>query len=680
MSASEVLTDETRGRLRSAFGVEPTNVYGATETAGIASECRHGRLHRYEDLVIAEIVDEDNRPVAPGEFGAKLLVTVLFSRTQPLIRYEMSDRVQALVGACPDGLPYALIGGVEGREEEVLTLAGVTVHPNVFHRALERLDVAGWQVIEEGGRLRILLARPASGLDPAAVGLAVTSALESVGVRGIAIDIRGRRFDPADRPGQSAAHPRGTGAPASRRSPMNEMHDGGEHPAMSHDRHAGHSVAMFRDKFWLSLALTIPVLIWSGDPQHWLGYTAPGFPGSALIPPVFGTIVFVYGGLVFLRGARGELAGRQPGMMTLISLAIVVAFVTSWAGTLGLFEVEIWWELATLITIMLLGHWLEMRSIAQARGALSALAELLPDTAERVNGSGTQTVPLSALAVGDIVLVRPGARVPADGVVAEGSADVDESMITGESKTVAKEPGDAVVAGTVAAGGSLRVRVSAVGEETALSGIMRMVAAAQASASRAQALADRAAAILFYVALGAGVVTLVFWWIAGDPEGALVRTATVSSTLPPRSDSGSGDPDRHRDPISRSRIAWHRPAAGATRAIVGPRGDPGFARHLVRDIQNLGRANWLPTRCRPQCRGGVALSRGGRPSDGRGGDRDEPARSSSRPRPSCVRRPTLPYEPIVADAELRRGRSRQGACVQDTPQWFTDGNGLRMPR
>ena len=297
--------------------------------------------------------------------------------------------------------------------------------------------------------------------------------------------------------------------------------------AMSHDRHEGHSVAMFRDKFWLSLALTIPVVIWSGDPQQWLGYTAPVFPGTTLIPPVLGTIVFLYGGVVFLRGARTELAGRQPGMMTLISLAIVVAFITSWAGTLGLFEVEIWWELATLITIMVLGHWLEMRSIAQARGALTALAELLPDTAERVTDGGTETVALSALAVGDIVLVRPGARVPADGIVAEGSADVDESMITGESVTVAKALGDRVVAGTVAAGGSLRIRVSAIGEATALSGIMRMVAAAQASASRAQALADRAAAILFYVALGSGAVTLAFWWLRGDREGALVRTATV---------------------------------------------------------------------------------------------------------------------------------------------------------
>ena len=284
---------------------------------------------------------------------------------------------------------------------------------------------------------------------------------------------------------------------------------------------------MFRDKFWLTLALAVPVLVWSGDPQHWLGYQAPSFQGAALIPPTLGTIVFVYGGLVFLRGARAELVERQPGMMTLISLAIVVAFVTSWAGTLGWFQVEIWWELATLITIMLLGHWLEMRSIAQARGALAALAELLPDTAERVVDSGTEIVPLSALVIGDIVLVRPGARMPADGEVAEGAADVDESMITGESRTVTKEAGDSVVAGTVAAGGSLRVRVSAVGEETALSGIMRMVAAAQASASRAQALADRAAAILFYVALLSGVVTLVFWWAQGDREGALVRTATV---------------------------------------------------------------------------------------------------------------------------------------------------------
>jgi Cu2+-exporting ATPase len=313
-----------------------------------------------------------------------------------------------------------------------------------------------------------------------------------------------------------------------RTAPADEMAGGhGPSHGAGHDRHAGHSVAMFRDKFWLSLALTIPVVLLSTDIQEWFGYTVPTFPGSEYLPAILGTVVFLYGGLVFIRGAQGELVSRQPGMMTLITLAIVVAFVTSWAGTLGLFEVEIWWELATLITIMLLGHWLEMRSIAQARGALAALAALLPDTAERVTGDGTETVPLDALAVGDVLLVRPGARVPADGEVVEGEADVDESMITGESKTVSKSPGDRVVAGTVAAGGSLRVRVSAVGDETALSGIMRLVEAAQASASRAQALADRAAAILFYVALASGVVTLAFWWLQGDAEGALVRTATV---------------------------------------------------------------------------------------------------------------------------------------------------------
>jgi len=308
---------------------------------------------------------------------------------------------------------------------------------------------------------------------------------------------------------------------------QSQAEPGHAHESMRHDRHAGHSVAMFRDKFWLSVALTIPVVLLSTDIQTWFGYATPTFPGSTFVPAILGTIVFLYGGLVFIRGARSELAERQPGMMTLISLAIVVAFVTSWAGTLGLFEVEIWWELATLITIMLLGHWLEMRSIAQARGALAALADLLPDTAERIIEGGTETVTLSSLDVGDVVLVRPGGRLPADGEVVEGNADVDESMITGESMPVAKAPGDKVIAGTVAAGASLRVRVTAVGEGTALSGIMRMVAAAQASASRAQALADRAAAILFYVALTAGVVTLAFWWLQGDQEGALVRTATV---------------------------------------------------------------------------------------------------------------------------------------------------------
>jgi len=300
-----------------------------------------------------------------------------------------------------------------------------------------------------------------------------------------------------------------------------------EMSAAGHDRHAGHSVAMFRDKFWLSLALTIPVVLLSRDIQDWFGYRVPDFPGSSFAVAILGSVVFLYGGLVFLRGARDELAERQPGMMTLISLAILVAFATSWAGTLGAFDVEIWWELATLITIMLLGHWLEMRSIAQARGALAALAELLPDTAERATAGGTEEVPTGALVAGDVILVRPGGRVPADGEVIDGSADVDESLVTGESRAVPKEPGDRVIAGTLAAGGSLRVRVIALGDATALSGIMRLVEAAQASASRAQALADRAAAILFYVALAAGTITLLGWWLLGDREGALVRTATV---------------------------------------------------------------------------------------------------------------------------------------------------------
>jgi len=295
----------------------------------------------------------------------------------------------------------------------------------------------------------------------------------------------------------------------------------------AHDHHAGHSVAIFRDKFWLSFALTIPIVFLSGDVPHWLGYTVPSFRGSALFVPLLGTIIFFYGGLVFIRGAWNEIADHKPGIMTLVSLGITVAFATSLAGTFGLLKIEVWWELATLTTIMILGHWLEMRAIVQARGALNALAALLPDTAERVVRQETQTVHLSDLKVGDVVLVRPGTRVPTDGTVLEGAADVDESMITGESRRVSKGLGATVIAGTVASGGSLRVRVTAIGEQTALSGIMRLVAAAQASGSRAQAIADRAAAMLFYVAVAAGASTLTYWWFAGDREHALTRTATV---------------------------------------------------------------------------------------------------------------------------------------------------------
>jgi P-type Cu2+ transporter len=284
---------------------------------------------------------------------------------------------------------------------------------------------------------------------------------------------------------------------------------------------------MFRDKFWLSLALTFPVVFWSDEVQRWLGYHAPSVPGSRFIPAILGTIILAYGGSIFIQGAWRELSGRQPGMMTLISLAIVVAFSASLAATFGVFEVDVWWELATLISVMLLGHWLEMKAVTQAQGALDALAALLPDSAERVTKSGIDKVPLAQLRVADIVLVRPGSRIPADGIVVEGTVDVDESLITGESRPISKGPGAAVVGGTVVAGGSLRVRVTAVGEETALSGIMRLVAAAQASGSRAQALADRAAALLFYIAVTAGTLTLVYWWLVGNKEHAVVRTATV---------------------------------------------------------------------------------------------------------------------------------------------------------
>jgi Cu2+-exporting ATPase len=294
-----------------------------------------------------------------------------------------------------------------------------------------------------------------------------------------------------------------------------------------HDKHAGHSVAMFRDRFWLSVALTIPVLVWSEMVQEWLGFTAPTFALSDRIPAILGTIVFVYGGMPFLRGGVQELRDRQPGMMLLISLAILVAFIASVASEFGALELEFWWELALLIDVMLLGHWQEMKALGQASGALEALAALLPDDAEVVHGEMVHTVPIADLRPGDLVLVRPGGRVPADGTIEEGTAAVDESMITGESKAVTREPGDQVVAGTVATDGALRIRVEAVGDETALAGIQRLVREAQASRSRAQALADRAAALLFYVAVAAGVLTFVVWSLVGEVGEAVERSVTV---------------------------------------------------------------------------------------------------------------------------------------------------------
>jgi Cu2+-exporting ATPase len=294
-----------------------------------------------------------------------------------------------------------------------------------------------------------------------------------------------------------------------------------------HGHGHGDHVAVFRRRFWWSLLLTVPVVVTSEMVMDWFGYELD-FPGIDLVGPVLGSVVFFWAGWPFLSGGWSELRRREPGMMLLIAMAITVAYVASLATSLGWFDLEFWWELAALITIMLLGHWLEMKALGQAQSALQALADLLPDEAERVLNDGrTETVRIDELRVGDVVLVRPGSRVPADGVVVDGEAEVDESMVTGESRPVLKAVEDSVVAGTVATDSSIRVTVTAVGDDTALAGIQRLVADAQASKSRAQALADRFAALLFYVAASAGVITFLAWTISGDVNEAVVRTVTV---------------------------------------------------------------------------------------------------------------------------------------------------------
>ncbi|MGW4461914.1 heavy metal translocating P-type ATPase [Micromonospora sp. NPDC004704] len=300
---------------------------------------------------------------------------------------------------------------------------------------------------------------------------------------------------------------------------------GGGHQGQ--DKHAGHDPEVFRRKFWLSLALTVPIVVTSHMVMDWFGYSLD-FPGMSWVGPVLGSVVFFYGGWPFLVGGLAEVRDRAPGMMLLISMAITVAYVASLATSAGAFDLDFWWELAALVTIMLLGHWQEMKAIGQAQGALSALAALLPDDAERIETNGrVGRVPVPELRVGDLVLVRPGARVPADGQITDGRAELDESMITGESRPVRREPGDRVVAGTVATDSAIRVRIAAVGDDTALAGIQRLVAQAQASSGRAQVLADRFAALLFYVALSAAVLTFGAWAAFGDVDAAVVRTVTV---------------------------------------------------------------------------------------------------------------------------------------------------------
>jgi Cu2+-exporting ATPase len=316
-------------------------------------------------------------------------------------------------------------------------------------------------------------------------------------------------------------------------------HAGHEGEGDDHGSHEGHGEGhggmhegheqMFRRRFFVSTLLSIPVLLYSPTLQEWLGFTVPTFPGSEWINPVFAVIVFAYGGIPFLQMAVPELKDRAPGMMTLISMAISVAFVYSLASVVFPTQSAFFWELVTLIDIMLLGHWIEMRSVRRASSAVDELAKLMPDTAERLTEDGeTEEVPVSELSEGDLVLVRPGASVPADGVVEEGDSDVNESMITGESKPVSKEPGNEVIGGTINGDGSLRVRVGATGEETTLAGIMRLVEEAQQSKSKTQVLADRAAGWLFYVALGAAVVTAIAWTVAVSFDATVIeRVVTV---------------------------------------------------------------------------------------------------------------------------------------------------------
>lgn len=299
--------------------------------------------------------------------------------------------------------------------------------------------------------------------------------------------------------------------------------------AHDHDKHAGHSPNMFKQKFWLSLLLSIPTLLFSHTIQQWLGIDLM-FIGSEYIPAVLGTIIFLYGGLVFLKSARGELAARQPGMMTLISMAITVAFGYSLAVTLKLVNgMDFWWELATLVTIMLLGHWLEMASVSNAQNALNELAKLLPDTAEKVTASGTETVSVSELKIGDKVLIRPGSQIPIDGSVIKGESKVNESMLTGESEMVKKAKGSEVFGGTINENGSLTIKVTKVGSDTALGGIMKLVEDAQNSKSATQILADRAAYYLTFVALGAALLTALGWSLFSDQSAAftLERVVTV---------------------------------------------------------------------------------------------------------------------------------------------------------
>ena len=305
----------------------------------------------------------------------------------------------------------------------------------------------------------------------------------------------------------------------------------GEHGGHGHAGHAGHGdhVAQFRRLFWIMLVLAIPVVGFNETFAHLIGYQLPDAEWTRWISPLLGTVIYFWGGRPFLTGAVSEIRSRKPGMMLLIALAITVAFVSSWGASLNLLDRELnfWWELALLVVIMLLGHWIEMRSLAQTTSALDSLAALLPDEAEKIDGDEVVKVTPADLEVGDVVIVRPGASVPADGTIVDGSASMDESMVTGESKTVRRGEGEHVVAGTIATDSGLRIEVTATGGDTALAGIQKLVTDAQESSSRAQRLADKAAAWLFWFTLGAAILTAVVWTVVGMPNDAVVRTITV---------------------------------------------------------------------------------------------------------------------------------------------------------
>src|SRR5690625_2794692 len=344
--------------------------------------------------------------------------------------------------------------------------------------------------------------------------------------------VKTQRDNGAPAPGDHTAHG-GSAATGDEPGPSEHAghsHHGGHGGHGGHGRHDhSHHVGQVRRPFWLKVGLSVPVVGLNEAFANLLGYSLPDWAWLPWLVTILGTVMYFWGGWPFLTGGIQELRSRAPGMMLLISLAITVAFLSSLGATAGVLDahLDFWWELALLIVIMLLGHWLEMRSLAQTTSALDSLSELLPDTAHKVVGDEVHEVPASELVVGDVVIVRPGGTVPADGEVVDGAAALDESMITGESRPVRREVGAKVVAGTIATDSGIRVEITALGDDTTLAGIQKLVSDAQNSTSRAQRLADTAAAWLFWFALGAAIITAVVWVMLADSQTAVTRTITV---------------------------------------------------------------------------------------------------------------------------------------------------------